>query len=641
MLRQLAALFLLLAALLPMPVSSQILDGFGALEGVVRDSRSRVLPNATVRLTVGPTPLIARTDKDGKYRFAEAGAGRYEVICQKPGYNSVAVSGLAIGANQTVRRDFRLEWSDSRSGGIEFSVVDRDGAPLGEATVQLLLSSTPISAGTTDSAGITTFTGLPQQVYSAEIRRAGYDPVSIRNIRVEVGRLTAAKATLSLNLRDVGRIMGQVRDVFGSALAAARVRIVSGPTRREVASNADGRYELSGLIPSEAYSLEVSASGFNTVSRTGVRVRAQQATVIDFPLVAIVVGKGAMSGSIRNADGLPITGATVDLVVGPGSGRQAISGPDGLFVFPELQPFSGYSITVRAAGFVPVGQSNIAVENGRSTVVDITLANEVILPGRISGGIRDDANGAPLGEVLVEVLRGPSLGVNTLSQVSGAYVLEGLAPSEGYTIRFTRAGYEPLSLAPVRVRPGQVTALDVRMRPLRVSTGSISGLVKGAGTSAIAGASVTIFLGAPSPIRVNTNSAGRFTITGLPAGEYALRVEAAGFIPLERRGVRVNAGANTVQEFNLGRVTANGALAGKVSDLGLRPIRGASVRIVAGPTVPAEPRLTNERGEFRFESLQSGVYSVQVTASGFVTQTKTGISVGPGGTANLSVVMLR
>ncbi|MBM4183985.1 MAG: TonB-dependent receptor [Gemmatimonadetes bacterium] len=79
---------------------------------------------------------------------------------------------------------------------------------------------------------------------------------------------------------------------------------------------------------------------------------------------------------------------------------------------------------------------------------------------------------------------------------------------------------------------------------------SISGLVSDYTGAGVAGVTVEI-VGAPGTARTSaTDGAGRYRFAGLSAGEYALRVTAPGYLPIER-GVTVGASASVVADVEL------------------------------------------------------------------------------------------
>jgi hypothetical protein len=83
--------------------------------------------------------------------------------------------------------------------------------------------------------------------------------------------------------------------------------------------------------------------------------------------------RGTLTGTVTDANGAVLPGAALDLKeTNTGSAFSSVSGPEGLFTFPELQPGS-YILTVTSQGFETFIQSGIVVEVGSSTTVTATM----------------------------------------------------------------------------------------------------------------------------------------------------------------------------------------------------------------------------------------------------------------------------
>ena len=84
-------------------------------------------------------------------------------------------------------------------------------------------------------------------------------------------------------------------------------------------------------------------------------------------------GRGTLIGSVKDATGAIIPGASLDLKESnTGSAYSGTSSSDGLFTFPELMP-GHYTLTVTRAGFQSYVQKGITVEVGSSATVNAVL----------------------------------------------------------------------------------------------------------------------------------------------------------------------------------------------------------------------------------------------------------------------------
>ena len=84
---------------------------------------------------------------------------------------------------------------------------------------------------------------------------------------------------------------------------------------------------------------------------------------------------GQIVGTVKDATGAVVPNTVVILIdTGTGNSLEGKSGPDGGFVFPNLQPGT-YTLTATAQGFQPVTVQSISVQTSRST--DLTVQFQV------------------------------------------------------------------------------------------------------------------------------------------------------------------------------------------------------------------------------------------------------------------------
>ncbi len=621
------------------PITAQTTSG--TLQGIVRDRRGRAIANAFVQVLAGPALGRARTTQEGRYALESLPAGSYEILAQKAGYASVRQSRVIITAGQPTALNFTLDWADPGTGGYEVLVTDATGAPLQGADVTVLSNLTPLTNGATDEFGSVIFTRIRPGSYNVQVQRAGFNAALVRNQAVRAGQLTLAEFRLQPDLSAVGQISGQVRDGDGVAVLNARVRIISGPTRREVRTNAEGRYELRELTPGRPYVLEASADGFSTTTAPDVAVLVRQVTVLDFVLLRNQVGRGGIAGRVRNERGEPLALALVDITAGPALGRQVVTGTDGRFSIRDLEPSAAYALSVRLSGFFASGRSGVAVEAGRTTVADFTLRAQSQPAGRITGTVTDAGTGQLLGNVLVEVVDGPSAGLAAVTNGSGQYVLEGLIPAGGYAVRFSRDGYQPFTQTFVNVAAGASLSLNARLTPRFTSNASLLGRVRTREGAAILGARVTLFAGPSAPLQTETDGEGRYAFRNLREGtNYGVRVERTGFVRAERSPVLLREGQSLQVDFTLERDLAIGAVSVVVQDLARRRIAGARIRVIGGAVTVAQG-IANARGELRLDGIPAGSYTVEASAGGFVVGEVQGVVVNPNRTTGVTVTLLR
>jgi hypothetical protein len=95
-------------------------------------------------------------------------------------------------------------------------------------------------------------------------------------------------------------------------------------------------------------------------------------------------GRGTLTGTVTDTNGAALQGAALNLSeTNTGSRYAAVSGPEGLFTFPELPPGS-YSLTVAAPGFQSYTQNGITISVGSTATVkpEMKVGGTAELPPR-------------------------------------------------------------------------------------------------------------------------------------------------------------------------------------------------------------------------------------------------------------------
>lgn len=88
-----------------------------------------------------------------------------------------------------------------------------------------------------------------------------------------------------LKAQATGSILGNVADSSGGSIPGASVTITETGTntQRVLTTDSGGRY-VANVLPLGTYSVKVSAQGFRTIEKTGIRLEAQGAPEIDFTM---------------------------------------------------------------------------------------------------------------------------------------------------------------------------------------------------------------------------------------------------------------------------------------------------------------------------------------------------------------------
>lgn len=614
----------------------------GSISGSVRDGAGRPIYNAAVSIQSGFVFGEARTDRTGRYTLSDLPPGKYDLLAAKPAYTPLLKTQVAVTANTAAPANFVLSWANPDAGALEVVVTGPGGVPLPEATVQLSTGDAAVGQQTSDAAGSSVFPGLDPGAYLVTVQRAGFSPFTSRNLFVRQGALTSLSVQLRQDTSQVGRLTGTVRAADGSPLYQAVVKIVGGLSSGLTLTAGSGAYTLPGLIPGSNYALQVSAGGYATQTAGSLQVIAQQDTFRDFVLIRSPSTRGSITGVIKDSTGATLPFTTVAITAGPGQGRQATAGADGRYALTDLDPGDGYALRVEQTGYAPQGKAGIRVSAGQSTEVDFQLQSQTLPPGKIGGTVRDSVTGLALSGVTVTIIQGRSAGLATETDGAGVYLLEGLIPDSTYALRFTASGYQPAQAGGLQVTGGLTTTQNAQLVAQSTPTGTITGTVRKQGVRGVAGATVTLFAGPGAPRTATTDRRGRYQFDNLRVGAgYAVRAEKTGLQKAERTGIQVKDGQTTTVDLTLGTAgPTGGAIHGRVLDLGLQGIPAATVRLLNGPGQPVEIT-TDAGGNFAFDDLQPGTYSVRALAPGYADLQQDNIGVTAGGTVSLNLQLLR
>lgn len=192
-----------------------------------------------------------------------------------------------------------------------------------------------------------------------------------------------------------------------------------------------------------------------------------------------------------------------------------------------------------------------------------------------------------------------------------------------------------------QVRPAPAPARASKVPRDTVTTATITGVVQDSGGAVVSGASVRVASGSPS---TTTDSAGRFRLEGVPAGDARVEVTRRGYAPLGfefaiARNVTVSLkltllpapppaplvtpvaapetiGVTQGPQDTVRVAAGRTALSGKVVDSAGRPIFGASVQAISTNM----STVSDSSGRFRFQSLTPGLVFVRVRKIGYLSE---------------------
>lgn len=254
----------------------------------------------------------------------------------------------------------------------------------------------------------------------------------------------AGASTSSGNAR---ALVGRVEDHTERPLARATLTLMDqrGHQTARARTREDGTYTLPRPQPG-SYMLVVSAEGHQP--------QAIDLTVGDQPTsckVTLAVAAG-LYGTVRDADGTPVTEATVVVVDARGEVVSATTtGADGDYALPGLLP-GRFTLQVSAYGHRPAA---VPVESD-ATRHDVTLKPA----GSLAGTVRHGRTGRPVADARIILLNADGIPVaSAITTRDGTYTLTDLIPG-AYTLVAT--GYPPVSSA-VTLDSADTPSIDLEL----------------------------------------------------------------------------------------------------------------------------------------------------------------------------------
>jgi len=444
---------------------------------------------------------------------------------------------------------------------------------------------------------------------------------------LDMGPVTLTRgARLALRLVDAdGRALG----TDGSCRIVPRM---AGWTAfsREARPTDDGRL-VAELMPVGTFEASIACGGVAPVP-LGV-LEFEEGGTLD--LGTVVAPGTRVRGTVLDPDGSPLPGAEVRLYCRGDDDRfprtRVATEGDGVFVLDGLDGTREPCLAVvEHPGFA---RKRVGIHPGEDVVVRLSLPGRIRVRARLAGDGEETPppalralawrEGNPpdprdmhrLCDVLPSRWGCPRL---FEGETPGLVELDGLEPGR-WNVRLESPGALPLFVEGVDVRPGATTELG----PVELDPGAtLAGRVVDPGGRPVPGAEVEWlegdrwldnarrFLRPERRRTTTTDEAGRFVLRGLPPGHAALRVAAAGFVPVR---VPVSPGAEWNRQPLPVRLEPGGALEGVATDEDGSPLAGARVGIVA-----TDPRhdpwriaMVGEDGRYRFDDLPAGtVYAV-------------------------------
>jgi hypothetical protein len=623
---------------------------------------------------------FAQTDAGGNYRI-DSGleTGTYNVTTSFPvGYLSKEVAGVSVTAGvETKNVDLALVKSGVITGTI---TSGEDGQPLKGINV-IAVGEGMGSAQTDVNGNYRIESGLDTGTYTVTAM-SGMSVDSVSDVNVTAGEETAdVNLTLTVTSTPSGVIRGRVIDVNNEGIPGVDVSASGDAGSGSEVTDGDGYYEISDGLGTGTYTVSVTRSGYVGGELTDVSVTVGSVTSdVNFQLESLPAEQsGKISGTVMGESN-PLVGkkqttisCTVDkqtIKVGEsikasGAINPVVSGATVSLTFKKDSASVSVTATTGSDGkysgtYSPAsaGSWSVAASWPGDTVYNGAVSQSAIFTVGIDWTGTWNTTFGVEGPVLTQngdVVNGTfgafnegridgTVSGNKLtgtwsyppSDDSGYFEFTMSADGNSFTGKYWRESPDDFTdwsgkrvLLALSTITCVVSSATIKVGESVSATGAVS--------PAVGGAAVTLLykVGSTEVSRqATTGTDGKYSDSYSPsaAGSWTVTASWVG-------NAQYSGAASPSAAFTVSQAPSTGGLKVTVLDSGAKPIVGASVSSTATPGgQSALSGVTGSDGSVTFADAAPGSYTMQVSMSGYVTNTGT-TSVVAGSTASTSITL--
>ncbi len=607
-------------------------SGEGRIHGVIYDPDGNPVSEATV--TLAGTDLLGSstsTDTNGAFQFLELPSGGYGLIASSPGYSGRASVILTKARPSAFVRIILAE-----SVAISGKVVDNNGDPIANASItpvaffdeRISDRLLDILACVSDEQG--RFETPPLELGSWALRAHAEGYAQAVSNPVQTGTTGVV-----IVMESGGAISGKVIDVSDNTpVPGITLKLTDDALRMEpeiAQSDASGAFRFAALANGE-YSVVPDDPQYICVD--GVqKLSLVNGASVDGVVIEVQIG-GEISGNVIDAVSREgIAGIEISTFTNEHPNamvRRTVSDQDGSF---HLTGLLAGDVELRTN--VPRNVLSVGTRSDRPTVhIEPGTHREGVLIElhlglKVTGNVLDAA-GEKVAHALVTAIG--NIRYQAYTDADGAFTLNGFSEDEDIVLMAEAGDLISEDVGPFTVPANGLDNINITLGSRRNS--SISGTVGDKygnpvriHVTAIKSDSNGTSLTATPYIR--TDGKGRFTLAGLPAGSYELRLvqESGGYVGhgLHAADVSLADGQRIAGLRLIYDETSSISITGIVVDPMGVPIASARIRLNDGSN-SLKSAVSNARGEFAIHELAEVISTLTVEHPGYLPSTVSDIT---------------
>ncbi|MGN0840956.1 MAG: carboxypeptidase regulatory-like domain-containing protein [Candidatus Ornithospirochaeta sp.] len=544
------------------------------------------------------------TDNEGYYSIPSAYYGEYTISFSKNGYKTFIKSNLFVEKNKESVVSPQLQ---SEYGSLKIFIGYPDKLDSSGIVVSIYREGTLIHSVTSTDTGEVIVPNLcVGNGYSICAQAEGYEPIYEKDIYVFSGKETQVNLPKLYN--KFGSISGVIRDSFGNPIEGATVFLESDDGYSyTIVSSTDGSFFKNNICANE-YRVTISKPQFSSVVLSPKYVvEVSDITVI--PDVTLTSIFGVINGEASFMDGKTPKNITICIEDNAGVAvNTSTTSNTGKFSFAVLP--GTYVIRANSTGYDEV-RYVLTVQAGGIYSAILDPLSTIYGSLKVNVGCN---NNVDLSGITVTVEKNGQFIRNSVLSSSGYVIFSDMPTGDGFSVYATASGYSSSSLSNITINRDNLT--EITLEDLSYNYGSISGKIEDVDGIGLQGALI-LLSSITNSYTITTEVDGSFKRNDIASGIYSVSVSLQDYTST-KIGEEIT--VSSANETKLGTTKLSkiyGSIKGKVSYRGQSDSSGIIVSLINQNGNVLGASKTTVSGEFNFDRIAEGTYTLSATATNY------------------------